>query len=140
MATPYCGVNEPPKKHRRGSIQECLEKGQIRYYGLAKVSKEDIKKTPEKKADPVTRTNLIKALSKQKGLISRNKGRYDGAKDKDKKAEYHKLWKDAEAERLKISAKLKKIDEQRKKEREKEKEKETKKPSKTKKSSKSKTK
>ena len=138
MATPYCGVNEPPKKHRRGTVQECLEKGQIRYYGIQKVSKDDVKKTAEKKADPVTRTKLLLLLSKQKGLISRNKGRYEGAKDNDKKAEYYKIWQEAEAARVKISAKLKKLDEQRKKEKEKEKEAEKGKKSSKKKKSKTK--
>jgi len=140
MAVPYCGVNDPPKKHRRGTVQECLEKGQIRYYGIQKVSKEDVTKTAEKKADPVTRTKLLLLLSKQKGLISRNKGRYEGAKDKDKKVEYYKIWQEAEAARVKISAKLKKLDEQRKKEKEKEKEKEAVKGKKTSKKKKSKTK
>jgi hypothetical protein len=143
MSIPYCGVNDPPKKHRRGTAKECAEKGQIRYYGLSKISKEDIVKGADKKTDPATRLNLLRMYAKCKGLISRNKGRYEGTKDKEKKEEYYKLWQDAEADLKKVLPKLKKIEAQisaekakHKEQQEKEKEKKSKAKSKTKKLSK----
>jgi hypothetical protein len=35
----YCGINEIPKRHRMGSMKECSDAGQIRYYGLHKIDK-----------------------------------------------------------------------------------------------------
>ena len=36
---PYCGISEIPKNHRLGSMKECADAGQIRYYGLHKIDK-----------------------------------------------------------------------------------------------------
>lgn len=42
----YCGINELNKKQRRGTEEECIEKKQVKYYGLNKV---DETKIPKKK-------------------------------------------------------------------------------------------
>ena len=39
MSKPYCGVRKVPKGSRRGTMKECLSKGQTRYYGLEKMNK-----------------------------------------------------------------------------------------------------
>ena len=33
----YCGAGDIPSGHRRGTMQECIEKNQIRYYGVKKI-------------------------------------------------------------------------------------------------------
>jgi len=35
----YCGIDETPKNSRIGSMKECADAGQIRYYGLHKIDK-----------------------------------------------------------------------------------------------------
>jgi hypothetical protein len=37
MSKVYCGVGKIPKNHRKGTMKECAERGQIRLYGLYKV-------------------------------------------------------------------------------------------------------
>lgn len=37
MTEPYCGIGDPKKGQKRGSMRECAEKGQIRYYGIHKI-------------------------------------------------------------------------------------------------------
>ena len=37
MTEPYCGVGKMPKGYRRGTMRECVDMKQIRYYGLKKV-------------------------------------------------------------------------------------------------------
>lgn len=34
MSKAYCGIGNVPKNKKRGSMKECAEAGQIRYYGL----------------------------------------------------------------------------------------------------------
>ena len=31
---PYCGMRNPPKNRRPGTLDECLKAGQVRYYGV----------------------------------------------------------------------------------------------------------
>jgi hypothetical protein len=33
----YCGINKPRKNQRRGTAKQCLENGQVRYYGIEEV-------------------------------------------------------------------------------------------------------
>ena len=35
----YCGIGKPPKGKKIGSMKECAEMGQVRYYGIKKVDK-----------------------------------------------------------------------------------------------------
>jgi hypothetical protein len=39
MSKPYCGINKVPNEKHRGSVKECLETSQVRYYGSKKVDK-----------------------------------------------------------------------------------------------------
>ena len=55
---PYCGMkNKIPSGHYRGSIQECLQKNQIRYYGTQKVDQKMIQE-------------LINSIAKRKKKVS----------------------------------------------------------------------
>ena len=104
-----------PKTSRVGTSTECAEKNQIRYYGLNKVDPKTIEKTKKKEHVPDTREKLFKLMFKLKGTIGRNKGRYEGAKDEKAKAEYYKLWQDAEKELKVVMPKLEKVEAERKK-------------------------
>jgi len=104
-----------PKTSRVGTSTECAEKNQIRYYGLNKVDPKTIERTKKKEHVPDTREKLFKLMFKLKGTIGRNKGRYEGAKDEKAKAEYYKLWQDAEKELKVVMPKLEKVEAERKK-------------------------
>jgi hypothetical protein len=109
MTTIYCGIAKIPKGSRLGTMRECAEKHQVRYYGKNKIDPKTIQLATDKKVIPETREKLILKLSGLRGTINRNKGRYEGSKDPKAKLEYYKIWKDAEKELIKVSNKIKKL-------------------------------
>jgi hypothetical protein len=68
-----CGVKEPKGKERRGTMLECAEKKQIRYYGLKKVDKvlidKLVNKTKEEKKEK--KLSLSEAIGKMNGIKTR---------------------------------------------------------------------
>jgi len=40
---PYCGISKVPKGYRRGTVRECYDAKQLRYYGLIKYDPEYIR-------------------------------------------------------------------------------------------------
>ena len=62
-----CGVKEPTKNERRGTMVECAEKKQIRYYGLKKVDKKIVDKMSQKKSN----MTIEEASGKASGLKTR---------------------------------------------------------------------
>lgn len=70
-----CGVRPLKKGERRGTMQECVDKKQIRYYGIKTIDKVLLnevlgKKKPEK-ADTELKTNELRG--KMTGMISKVK-------------------------------------------------------------------
>lgn len=110
MSKPYCGVGKLPKDSRIGTMRECAEKRQVRYYGIKKIDTKTIELAKRKDTIPETRDKLVSMLVTLRGTINRNKGRYEGSKDPKAKAEYYKLWQDAQAKLPKVVAKLKIIE------------------------------
>lgn len=101
MTNIYCGVSDVPAKQRRGTQKECIEKKQIRYYGIEKIDKKLLDEHKKKKNNrtPVTRDEIAVAIAKERGTINRYKGRYEKAPksiDKTKLDDYYNLWKAAE--------------------------------------------
>src|SRR5438105_1319796 len=113
MSNVYCGVGKMPKGQKRGTMRECAEKGQIRYYGIKKIDPKKIQLAKKKDIIPESREKLILKMTTLRGTIKRNKGRYEGSKDKAAKAAYYKEWQDAEKDLVKVAAKLKKIEKSR---------------------------
>lgn len=116
----YCGAGKLPKNHRFGTLPECVEKKQIRLYGIRKVDRTSLAKLDDK--TPVTREKLLLKLSELRGKSMKYKRAYDievGRKDKGdkkKKEEYQRLWKGAVKEaNEKILPRLRKIEEERNK-------------------------
>jgi hypothetical protein len=96
MSAIFCGIGKMPKKSRRGTMRECAEKGQIRYYGIKKVDAKTIEHAKNKNTVPETREALIRMAASLKGLIRRNKTRCETTKNEDEKDNYCKIWKNAE--------------------------------------------
>lgn len=70
--TPYCGTkSKVPKGTKKGTVVECAEKGQVRRFGVKKVSKgelERIQKSIEKKQEPkLNRKKIIIELTGARG-------------------------------------------------------------------------
>ncbi len=76
----FCGIGKVPKNYKRGSMAECLEKGQVRYYGVKKVDDRIISMASELKKKKNKRENLIKKLTVLKVKIKKTKEKF--AKEK----------------------------------------------------------
>ena len=116
MSAIFCGVGKIPKKSRRGTMRECAEKKQIRYYGIKKIDAKTLELTKNKTTIPDTREGIIKMAAALKGLIRRNKTRCETTKNMEEKDNYCKIWKDSEKKLQKVAIKFKKLQEQRAKE------------------------
>lgn len=109
MADPYCGIGDVPKGYKRGTMRECAEKKQIRYYGIKKIDSKTLDLTKNNKVLPETWEKLMKERATLVGLVNRTKGRYETTKDLKTKDEYYDEWKKHETKLKKIVSKLKKL-------------------------------
>ena len=107
MSKIYCGVDAVPKGYKKGSMKECVEKGQIRLYGLYKIDpkllekdKEEIKK---KKVKSYTVNEIFIILSKLNGTMTKLEKVISGSKDKDEVAKAKKELAELKKERTKFS-------------------------------------
>ena len=111
MADIYCGISNIPKGQRRGSMKDCAEKGQVRYYGVKKIDSKILEASKDPKNKPNTRNKLLKKFAGLNGEIKKLSGDVQYKKnDKDRK-EAEKLLANAKKERTKVVAELKKIEE-----------------------------
>ena len=116
MSDIFCGIGKIPKKSRRGTMRECAEKGQVRYYGIKKIDAKTLALAKDKTSVPETRKGLIKMAGALKGLIRRNKTRCESTKNEKEKANYCKIWKDAEKKLRKVITKYRQLEARRAKE------------------------
>jgi len=82
----YCGVGPVPKGKSRGSMKECVELGQVRYFGVKKVDPK-LLETLENKGNKTSRGILFSKITKIKGQIKKLKSKIETTKDKNEKAE-----------------------------------------------------
>lgn len=151
---PFCGIGNIPKGYHRGSMIDCLNNGQVRYWGLKKVDPRALKhvtetpkadRRPRKKVSDMTtrelRTEVIICKGKMRKLKMDYRDEDDEKKKKMIKQEAEKIIKKMEflVEKFKEAEKREKKEEKEKeKEEKKKKEAKKKKETKTKKSKKSK--
>lgn len=99
MSKVYCGIGTVPKGYRRGTMKECAESGQIRYYGLKKVDPKMIELMQSVKKMPTRETLLKKAtvIRVKYGKIKKEYGKNPDVKLKQQmdkyKKEYEKIAK-----------------------------------------------
>jgi hypothetical protein len=120
--TIYCGnESKLPKGKRFGTMKECVEKGQIRRFGLFKIPVKTIEGA-KKLDDPQTKEKLLMELIRYRGLYRANKNAlekmkayqgYDPIKRKDEAIrlnEYETIMLQAEKKIGELSKKIQKID------------------------------
>jgi hypothetical protein len=93
MSDIYCGIGKIPKNSKLGTMKQCAEKKQIRYYGIKKIDPKTIeiaKKSSQKKRK---RTTLITKISGLRGKIKNLKRKLEATKDKTKKKNNRKKFK-----------------------------------------------
>lgn len=119
----YCGIGKVPKNSRLGSMKECAENGQIRYYGLKKIDTKIIEATKAQTAKVNSVDKLKRYIIKLDGRIKRLNGiiKYSKKEDEVKEAkstlkktkeeqdkykkQYKQMMTEAEAEKKKASKK-----------------------------------
>jgi len=95
----YCGASDLPKNTHRGSMKECAEKKQIRYYGVKKIDDETLKKYINKtsKRVTVTKHSVMLKIVQMRGRIRKLTRNLNDAKTaKEKKDLKDKLKKTVE--------------------------------------------
>jgi hypothetical protein len=114
MSNIFCGIGDVPKGKKRGSMAQCAEMGQIRYYGVKKVDQKLISSVIK---DKKTRSSLKKTTVDKKlellytsmasatGQITKLKKQIAAEKDAKEKDKYKK-------ELAKVEKKLQTIREQ----------------------------
>jgi len=69
MVEPYCGTGKIPKGKRRGSVKECLDRGEVRYYGIKQIDPRLLEAHKEKKYDMEKTDDLLVRYASMKGKL-----------------------------------------------------------------------
>ena len=103
----FCGITDPiPKDFRLGSMKECLDKGQVRYYGLKKIDSKVLDSINHKKETEIELQIKVAGLRGKLTKLKRDLDKTDSIPEKNKiKEEYEQLRK----ELLNTSEKINKI-------------------------------
>jgi len=70
MSNIYCGARDVPKGKKIGSMKQCVEKGQISYYGVKKVDSKLLEKHMGSKKEKKDAMKVLMKLAEQKGTLS----------------------------------------------------------------------
>ncbi len=103
----FCGITQQiPKGYRLGSMKECLEKNQVRYYGLHKIDSKLVKSFIDNKTPKL---ELISKMCSLRGKIDRLKKEIDSSKNVNDKKKLIEEFQSARDEILLLNEKLQKI-------------------------------
>lgn len=108
MPDTYCGVGKIPKGKRLGSMKECVEKGEIRFYGLKKIDERLIEAMKEKKYSGDNSDDLFIKVVGLKGKLKFMIKKIQAEKDDNKKDKLKKSAKKLHAEIKILQGKMKK--------------------------------
>lgn len=110
----YCGVRDPRGK-RYGSMEECAEAGEVRYYGLNKIDRRLVAAHSDSKKNEKTRQELITKLIVYRAKFQKFTDDLKFAKTKKETDEIKKKIDEFDAKKKATIAKIKFIDESKKK-------------------------
>jgi hypothetical protein len=102
----FCGITQPPKGHKIGSMKECLEKKQVRYYGIKKIDSRLVDSVNDNKA---SKLEIISKMASLRGRLDRLKKDVETTKntnDKKKMIEDYQMYR---KEILMLNEKLQKM-------------------------------
>lgn len=86
----YCGIGPVPKNSRLGSMKECADKKQIRYYGIKKVDPKLVEVAIGNENNKGEREKVFKEIAKNKGKVKKLRDKISATKEKNKKDELQK--------------------------------------------------
>ena len=98
MSNAFCGIGQIPKGKKRGSMKECAELGQIRYYGLKKIDQRLVDNALSNKKLKGSNTNKLEEKSQELmlelatigGKIKKLSGQIQAEKNKSEKEKLNK--------------------------------------------------
>jgi sRNA-binding protein len=113
MSKAFCGVGSIPKGYKKGSMKECVEKGQVRLYGLYKIDPKLLEHDENDKKSKVkyyTKSELFLKLSKINGTITKLQKTVDGSKNKEEVEKAKKELAELKKEKIILSDYFKRTD------------------------------
>lgn len=110
MSKIFCGITEVPKGQKRGSQEECFNKGQIRYYGVKKIDKSFLKE--QKVSTKKHRKSLMLQISENRGKIRKLEMDHDRHANYDKKKEFKLKIQELKEQNSELLKKYRKINEE----------------------------
>lgn len=109
----YCGAGKVPKGQSRGSMKQCIDKNQIRYWGVKKVDSRLLETRGKKKGSKVTRDKLAVKMIGLRGKVSKLSKMVAEEKDKKKKTRLSRDLQKAKTEFKEVAAMFNKLDKKR---------------------------
>lgn len=109
----YCSIGPVPKSQKLGSMKECAEKKQIRYYGIKKIDPKLLESISRGSKGKETRDKLAIKMIGLRGRVGRITKDIASEKDKTKKEKLVLDLAKAKSEFAEVSAKFSKADKER---------------------------
>ncbi len=109
MSKPYCGIKDVPKGSHRGSMKECLERDQVRFFGVKQIDSRMLASSGKVKGDPTAVDKIKLKIVGLRGRESRIEKEMNSKKannDKNKMEELKKQLKDTTKQIANLRAKL----------------------------------
>ena len=103
----FCGISQPiPKGHKLGSMKECLELKQVRYYGLKKI---DSKLADSINVKKESKSELMIKIAGLRGKLSKVKRDIDNSKNFEEKKKLTEEFETVRKQILSLNDKMQKI-------------------------------
>ena len=104
----FCGITQPiPKGYRLGSMKECLESKQVRYYGLKKIDNKLADSINNKKD---SKKDIMLKVAGLRGKLSKLKKDIDASKNAEMKKKLIGDFEKVRKEIITLNDKLKKME------------------------------
>lgn len=110
-----CGIGKIQKNQRLGSMKECADKKQIRYWGVNKVDPKILERARTGSNRGETRLSVLKQMMSLRGKLSRNQKLIKAEKDKKELDKLNKEKEKLEAELSVVAKKFAKFEKEREK-------------------------
>jgi predicted nucleic acid-binding Zn-ribbon protein len=103
----FCGISQPiPKGHKLGSMKECLELKQVRYYGLKKIDSKLADSINEKKE---SKSDLMIKIAGLRGKLSKLKKDIDNSTKMEEKRKIAEEFEIVRKQILSLNDKMQKM-------------------------------
>jgi len=106
----YCGINNVPKGSKLGSMKECVESNQIRYWGINKIDPKLLESMKKSKKASQTRDSVAIKMVGLRGKVNRLTKQIENAKNKTDKDKFKLELLNAKKELTEITALFTKLD------------------------------